>query len=105
MAELGHQLVWMGWCPFGLVMTLLSPFAPENPEDSIQNMIVEYHPVSIPSCLCKQEVGKPSQNASQLCAKYQRCVNDDLRVDGLRKVWGFRFGTWNVHSLTEQVNW
>jgi len=28
------------------------------------------------------------------------CVHDDLRVDKLRKGWGFQIGTWNVDSLT-----
>ena len=49
-----------------------------------------------PTCLHKQEVGKPSQNAAQLCGGAQGCVNDDLRADGLQKGWGFRVGTWNV---------
>jgi len=56
--------------------------------------------VGTPTCLCKQEVGKPSWNAAQPCAKTQGCVNDDLRADGLQKGWGFRVGTWNVDSLT-----
>ena len=59
-------------------------------------MIVGYHPVGTPTCLRKQEVGKPSQNAAQLelCAKAQGCVNYDLRADGLRKDLGFRVSTW-----------
>jgi len=50
----------------------------------------------------KQEVGKPSQNAAQHCAKAEGCVNDDprRRRDALREGWGFRVGTWNVDSLT-----
>ena len=55
-----------------------------------------------PTCLCKQEVGKPSWNAAQPCARVQGCVNDDLRADGLRKGWGFWVGTWNVDSLTSR---
>jgi len=53
-----------------------------------------------PTCLHKQEVGKPSQNAAQPCAKAEGCVHDDLRADKLWKGWGFRVGTWNVDSLT-----
>jgi len=45
-------------------------------------------------------VGKPSQNAAQLCAKAQGCVNDNIRPDELQKDWGFWVGTWNVDSLT-----
>jgi len=48
-------------------------------------------------------VGKPSQNAAQLYARPQGCVNDDLRADGLRKGWGFWVGTWNVDSLTDRA--
>jgi len=59
-----------------------------------------YHPVGAPTCLCKQEVRKPSWNAAQSCAGVQGCVNDDLRADGLRKGWQFWVGTWNVDSLT-----
>ena len=53
-----------------------------------------------PTCLCKQEVKKPSQNAAQPYARVQGYVNDDLSADGLRKGWGFRVGMWNVDSLT-----
>jgi len=56
--------------------------------------------VGAATCLRKQEVGKPSQNAAQPCAKAQRCVQDDVRADKLRKGWVFRVGTWNVDSLT-----
>jgi len=56
--------------------------------------------VGVPTCLRKQEVGKPSQNAAQPCAKAKGCVHDDLRADKLRKGWGLRVGTWNVDSLT-----
>ena len=61
-----------------------------------KSTIVGYHP----TCLCKQEVGKPSQNAAQPCAKAEGCVRDDLRADKLRKGWGFWVGIWNVDSLT-----
>jgi len=65
-----------------------------------KSTIIGYHPVGAPTCLCKQEVGKPSQNAAQPCAEAEGCVHDDLRADKLRKGWGFRSGTWNVDSLT-----
>jgi len=60
----------------------------------------EYHPVGAPTCLCKQEVEKPSWNTAQPCARLQGYVNNDLRADVLRKGWGLRVGTWNVDSLT-----
>jgi len=65
-----------------------------------KDMTFGYHPVGAPMCLCKQEVGKPSRNAAQPCARAQDYVNDDLRADGLWKGWGFWIGTWNVDSLT-----
>jgi len=65
-----------------------------------KSTIVGYHPVGAPTCLRKQEVGKPSQNAAQPCAKAEGCVHDDLKADKLRKGWGFWVGTWNVDSLT-----
>jgi len=56
-----------------------------------------YHPVGAPTCLRKQEVGKPSLNAAQA----EGCVHDDpTRADKLWKSWPFRVGTWNVDSLT-----
>ena len=59
------------------------------------------NPVGAPTCLRKQEVGKPSQNAAQHCAKAEGCVNDDLRRrrNALREGWGFRVGTWNADSV------
>jgi len=51
-------------------------------------------------CLCKQEVGKPSQNAADICAKAEGCVHEHLKADKLRKGWGFRVSTWNVDSMT-----
>jgi len=48
-------------------------------------MTFGYHIVRAPACIRKQEVGKPSWNAAQPCARAQGCVNDDLRADGLRK--------------------
>jgi len=57
--------------------------------------------VGAPTCLRKQEVGKPSLNAAQPDAKAEGCVHDDLpRADKLRKGWSFRVGTWNIDSLT-----
>ena len=47
--------------------------------------IVGYHPVGTPTCLRKQEVGKPSLNAAQPHAKAGGCVHDDLRADKLHK--------------------
>jgi len=55
--------------------------------------------VVTPTCLC-QQVGKPSRNSAQPCARAQGYVNDDLSTDGLPKGRGFRVGTWNVDSLT-----
>jgi len=52
------------------------------------------NPVGAPTCLHKQEVRKPSQNAAQHCAKAEGCVNDDPRC---------RVGTWNVDSLTRRA--
>jgi len=65
-----------------------------------KDMTFGYHPMGIPTCLCKQEVGKPSHNTAQSYARVQNNLNDDLRADGLRKGWGFWVGTWNVGSLT-----
>ena len=71
-----------------------------------KSMIIGYYPVGAPTCLRKQEVGKPSQNAAQSCAEAEGCVHDDLRADKLRKGWGFQVGTWNADSLTGRAgNW
>jgi len=59
-----------------------------------------YHPVDAPTCLHKQEVGKPSWNAAHPCARAEGYVNNGLRADGLRKGWGFWVGAWKVDSLT-----
>ena len=54
-----------------------------------------------PTCLRKQEVGKPSLNAAQPDAKAEGCVHDDpSRADKLQKGWSFRVGTWKIDSLT-----
>jgi len=73
------------WC----VCLCYLHFAPENPEDGEQRYDNWVSSVGTTTCLCKQEIGKPSRNAAQLCARVQGHVNDDLRADGLRKGWGF----------------
>ena len=61
------------------------------------NNIFGFNPVGAPTCLRKQEVGKPSLNAAQA----DGCVHDDPpRADKLQKGWSFRVGTWNIDSLT-----
>jgi len=65
-----------------------------------KSTIIWYHPVSVPTCLHKREVGKPSQNAAQPCAKAEGCVHDDLSTDKLWKSLGFQVSTWNVDTLT-----
>jgi len=59
-----------------------------------------YHPVGAPTCLRKQEVGKPSLNAAKPHSMGEGCVLDDLRADKLQKGWDFRASTWNIDSLT-----
>ena len=50
------------------------------------NNIFGYDPVGAPTCLLKQEVGKPGPNAAQPDAKAEGCVYDDSpRADKLRK--------------------
>jgi len=79
----------------------LSSPTPQNPETMMaRNNIVGHHPVGAPTCLRKQEVGKPSLNAAQPHSKADGCVHDDLRADKLRKGCDFQVGTWNIHSLT-----
>jgi len=51
-------------------------------------MTFGYHPMGAPTCLRKQEVGKPSWNAAEPCARAQGWVNDDLMADGLWSVPG-----------------
>ena len=102
MTEVGHWLVRRGWRLAGqsVYLPLLSSLAPQNPEEGTwQNNDYWVSPRGRPTFLCKQEVGKPSQNAAQPCAKAEGCVHDDLRADQLQKGWGFRIGTWNVDSL------
>jgi len=65
------------------------------------NNIFGLDPVGAPTCLRKQEVGKPSPNTAQPDAKAEGCVHDDPhRADKLRKGWAFRVSTWNIDSLT-----
>jgi len=64
-----------------------------------RDMTFGYNPISTPTFLGKQKVGKPSQNAAQPCARVQGYVNDDLMADGLQKGWGFRVSTWNVYDF------
>jgi len=91
----------IGWCPSGLSeqSPLLSSPAPSKTRrmESTTNDI-GCNPVGAPTCLRKQEVGKPSQNAAQHCDKAEGCVNDDprRRRDALREGWGLWVGTWNV---------
>ena len=73
-------LVRKGWRPPGLSVPLppLSSPAPQNPEKTmVRKKIVVYHPVGAPTCLHKQEVGKPSLNAAQPHANPEGCVHDD----------------------------
>ena len=88
------------WCVSFVIFTLLQKIQKMANKD----MTFGYHPVGTPTCLRKQEVGKPSWNAAQPCARAQGCVNDELRADGLRKGWHFRVGTWNVDSLTGRAD-
>ena len=69
------------------------------------NIDFGFNSVGAPTCLRKQEVGKPSLNAAQPYAKADSCVHDDPpRTDKLQKGWPFRVGTWNVDSQGNQVN-
>jgi len=69
------------------------------------NIDFGFNPVGTPTCLRKQEVGKPSLTTAQPYAKAEGCVHDDpLRADKLRKGWPFMVGTWNVNSQGDQVN-
>jgi len=58
-----------------------------------------------PTCLCKQEVGKPSQNTAQLCAKAKGCVHEELRLINCGKAGDFGLVPGTLTHLTEQVNW
>jgi len=65
------------------------------------NNIFGFNPVGAPTCLLKQEVGKPSLNTAQPDAKAEGCVHDDPPMaDILQKGWAFRVGTWNINSIT-----
>ena len=102
MAE-GCQLVRMGWQSIRIVgasACVIFILLQKILKMAYKDMTFGYHCVGAPTCLHKQEVGKPSWNAAQPCARAQSFVNDDLWADGLWKCWGFWVGTWNVDSLT-----
>jgi len=90
-----HQLVWMGWQSIPIVdgsACFIFILHQKIHKMARKDTIFGYHPVAtptIPTCLCKQELGKPSQNAAQPCTREQGCDNDDLRADGLQKGWDF----------------
>jgi len=68
-AGVGASLVWMGWRPLGLPVPL-PPLPPQAPQKSrrmmaYNNIDFGFNPVGAPTCLRKQEVGKPSLNAAQ----------------------------------------
>jgi len=86
----GASLVRMGWRPLRLPVPLppLSPPAPQKSRRMMayNNIDFGYHPVGAPTCLRKQEVGKPSLNAAQPYAKAEGCVHDDPpKAEELRK--------------------
>ena len=71
------------------------------------NYDIELDPVGDPTCLRKQEMGKPSRNAAQPYAKAEGCVYEDPSgADGLWKGWPFRVGTPGMltHLQGDQVN-
>jgi len=88
----------MGWHPLGLPVPL-PPLLPPAPKKSrrmmaYNNIDFGFNPVGAPTCLRKQEVGKPSLNAAQTYAEAEGCVHDDpSRAEKLRKGWPFRVGT------------
>jgi len=47
-----------------------------------------YHPVGVPTCLFKQEVGKPSWNAAQPCARHRVMLMDCGKAGDFRSVPG-----------------
>jgi len=84
--EVGHQLVKLGWWSIQIVgasacvtFILLQKIQKMTKKD----VTFGYHPMGAPTCLCKQEVGKPSWTAAQPCVRVQGCANDDLRARGL----------------------
>jgi len=88
-----------GWRPAGLSVPLLSSPCTIKPRRWHAKIRLLGIPVGASTCLHKEEVRKNSQNATQLCAKAEGCVHEDLRADKLERL-GFRVGTWNVDSLT-----
>ena len=91
MAEMGAPISQDGWQSFrtvGAFACVIFILLLKIQNMANKDMKFGCHPVGDPTCLCRQEVGKPSWNAAQPC-----CVNDDLRADGLWKGWEFRVGT------------
>jgi len=85
----------------GASASIITPGSTKNPKMMTYNTGYGYHPVGASTCLCKQEVGKPSLNAAQPNAKAESCVhNDPPKADKLRKGWPFTVDTWNVNTLT-----
>ena len=85
----------------GAFASIITPSSTKKSRMMANNNDSGYHPVGAPTCLRKQEVGKPSLNAAQPYAKAEGCVHDDpTRADRLQKGWPFRVGIWNVDSLT-----
>ena len=83
----------------GASASIITPGSTKNPKMMTYNTGYGYHPVGASTCLCKQEVGKPSLNAAQPNSKAESCVHDDP-PDKLRKGWPFTVDTWNINTLT-----
>ena len=71
----GSPLVSVGVAPIGTVGAFRLHYLPLAPQKSRTTMMAYYKndgldPVGAPTCLRKQEVGKPSRNAAQPCAVY-----------------------------------
>jgi len=70
----------------GASASIITP-APQKSRRMIayNNIDFGFNPVGAPTCLRKQEVGKPSLNAAQSYAKAEGCVHDNPpRADKLR---------------------
>jgi len=101
--RMGCQLVRMGWQSIWIVgasACVIFILLQKIQKMANKHIVFRLHPMGTLTCLYKQEVGKPSWNTAQLCARVHGCVNDDLMADLMQKAWGFRVGTWNVDSLT-----
>jgi len=84
MAEVGHQLVRMVWQSTRIVgasACVIFISIQKIQKMANKDMTFGYHRLCAPTCLFKQEVGKPSQNAAQPC---------DISADRLWKGWDFR---------------